>query len=187
MCHRSFTSKDRKPFHRGGVSTLKNEKYVIVAITVALTFLVVLSVQSYGSGWPGLTPRDSKSPMLDQSTSMKPSVMPAISTASKPSGTNVTVIGTVGTYTVAPTCRLSNPPCAIANTLIYYVNVNGRSYRLLFTNRTSVPEPLIGSNVVVTGLFVAPSAFRADQWTPLLYFFGDIHVQVITYFHTLPR
>lgn len=181
MLRPSFRRRYRKPHEPGVVAVLKNGKYVAVGVILALTLLIVLFVQSYESlSLYGA----SKNPVLDQS-SVNPSPAPVISTA-KPSGVNVSVIGKLGTITVAPACSLSYPPCAITNSVVYYMIVNGRNYRLIFTNTTKVPEPLVGSYVVVTGLFVTPSAYRADQYTPLLHFFGDIHVQVITYFHTLP-
>ena len=55
-------------------------------------------------------------------------------------GVNVTVLGTIKASTVAPACSLSNPPCTIPETSIYYVVVNGRNYRLVFSNTTELPN-----------------------------------------------
>lgn len=160
---------------------MKNEKYVAAGFILMLTLLVILSVQSFNALSLYET---SGNPILRQSL-MSPSPAPAFSSV-RPSGVNVSLIGKLGIITIAPVCSLSNPPCAITNSVLYYMVVNGRNYRLIFTNTTNVPEPLVGSYVVITGLFVTPSLYRADQYTPLLHFFGDIHVQVLTYFHTLP-
>jgi len=170
----------------GSASMMKNKKLLEAGIIIALVFLVILSLQSYQFRSPNLVAMESKNPMLDQSPSLSPNAAAASSTT-KPYGVNVTVLGTIGIYTVAPVCSLSNPPCAITSTEVYYVTVNGRGYRLVFPNATMVPQALVGSYVVVTGLFVTPSTYRADQYTPHLQFYGDIDVQVISYFHTLPH
>jgi len=159
----------------------------MVGIVVSLALSVVILFQLPDFGLSGSLQRVSQSPVLDQSKSVEADALSTISPLAKSLGVNVTVIGTVGTYTLAPACSLTTPPCAITETVVYYVTVNGRNYRLLFQNRTSVPDPLLGSYAVVTGLYVTPSLFRANDWTPVLSFYGDIYVQVITYFHTLPR
>jgi hypothetical protein len=104
-----------------------------------------------------------------------------------PNGYNVTVLGVIKASQVAPSCSLSNPPCAISPTSIYYVVVNGRNYRLIFQNDTQVPSNVGGTNVVVTGLYITPSTFNADQWTPSIVFFGDIYVYKVTFFLQLPH
>ena len=166
---------------------MKIEKFLMAGIVVTLALSVVILFQLPDFGLSGPFQRASQSPVLDQSKSVEADAPPAISPLAKPLGMNVTVIGTIGTYTLAPACSLTNPPCAITETVVYYVTVNGRNYRLLFQNRTLVPDPLLGSYAVVTGLYITPSTFRANDWTPVLDFYGDIYVQVITYFHTLPR
>lgn len=100
----------------------------------------------------------------------------------KNSGVNVTLVGVIGWSTVAPACSISNPPCTIVDTPIYYVIINGMNYRLILSNSTAPPE-VLGYRVIVTGLFVTPSAFDTSQWTPSIVFNGDIYVQSITYFH----
>jgi hypothetical protein len=94
---------------------------------------------------------------------------------------NVTVLGTLEVLTLAPTCGLAVNPCSSPETQIFYVVVNGRNYRLILSD--PIPAILAGSSVVVAGLFVTPSTFQADQWIPQLFFFGDIYVQGIWYYH----
>lgn len=163
-----------------GVQNLSKKRYVVVVFILGLALLGVLSVRSHDLRWLGGSAGESNHLMLDQS-------MFAVPMAPKPSGTNVSVIGVLGTYTIAPVCKLSNPPCAIRDTRVYYVTVNSRNYRLIFQNGTSIPEPFLGSLAVITGIYVTPSQFQADQYTPLLYFYGDIYVRVIAYIHTLPH
>ena len=103
-----------------------------------------------------------------------------------PHGYNVTVLGVMKASQVDPACALSTPPCAISPTSIYYVVVNGRNYRLIFSNNTFIPANVTGTNVVVTGAYVTPSTFNADQWTPSITFYGDIYVFKVTFFLKLP-
>ncbi len=99
-----------------------------------------------------------------------------------PTGVNVTVMGILRGSSVVPSCSLSNPPCAEVNTPIYYVVINGWNYRLIFPNSTEPPD-VMGQRVLVTGLFLTPSSYDTAQWTPSLYFYGDIYVQTIIYLH----
>jgi len=100
-------------------------------------------------------------------------------------GVNVTVLGVIKASTVAPACSLSNPPCTIPETSVYYVIVNARNYRLIFSNTTEPPD-VMSAHVIVTGLYITPSTFQASQWVPSLFFYGDIYVQKIVYFLRLP-
>jgi len=95
---------------------------------------------------------------------------------------NVTVRGTLKVLTLAPTCRLAANPCSIPDTQIFYIVVNGRNYRLISSGTVQIPASLAGSSIGVTGLFVTPSTFQADQWTSRPFFFGDIYVQVVWYY-----
>jgi hypothetical protein len=183
----AFVRKGREPFHSGCASALKIVKFVMVGAVVALALTVVILFQLPDFGLSSTLIKKSQSSILDQSGSVGAGGISASPPLAKLLGVNVTVIGTIGTYTVSPACSLATPPCAITESVVYYVTVNGRNYRLLFQNRTSVPDPLLGSLAVVTGLYVTPSTFKANDWTPVLSFYGDIYVQVITYFHTLPR
>jgi len=99
-----------------------------------------------------------------------------------PINKNVTVAGTMTSSIVSPTCALSTPPCAIADSPLYYITVNGWNYRLIFPNSTKLP--LNHANIMVTGVFVTPSAYQASQWMPQMYFRGDIYV--ITYSYVSP-
>ena len=101
------------------------------------------------------------------------------------SGVNVTVMGILKAAVVSPACTLSNPPCSILGKSIYYVVVNGRNYRLIFLNSSVRPDQVIGYYLGITGLYVTPSSFNPTQWTPPIYFYGDIYVQV--YFFVYPH
>jgi len=96
---------------------------------------------------------------------------------------NVTVLGTLRSLTLAPTCSLATNPCSNPETQVFYVVVNGRNYRLMLSDKMEIPMSLDGSRVVVSGLFITPSTFQADQWAPPLFFFGDIYVRVIWFYH----
>jgi len=99
-----------------------------------------------------------------------------------PINKNVTIAGTMTSSVLAPVCSLASPPCAVANSPLYYITVNGWDYRLIFSNSTKLP--LNHSNIMVTGVYVTPSTFQANQWTPQMYFKGDIYV--ITYSYVSP-
>ena len=96
-----------------------------------------------------------------------------------PINKNVTIAGTMTASFVAPTCSLSAPPCAIANSPLYYLSVNGWNYRLIFPSSTKLP--LNHAQISVTGVYVTPSTYQASQWTPQMYFRGDIYVTSYTY------
>jgi len=98
-----------------------------------------------------------------------------------PINKNVTIVGTMTSSVVSPTCALAEPPCAIANSPLYYVTVNGWNYRLIFPNSTKLPLPLNHSQISVTGIYVTPSTYQANQWSPQMYFRGDIYVTSYTY------
>ena len=157
-------------------------RYVIVAIVIfVLTIFVVPYYHSINLQSPIVS--EQNQPALSPSES-NPSLSPPAKT---PGPINVTVIGVMRTSILAPTCSLYNPPCAIPDTSIYYIVVNGRNYRLLFQNSTLVPNNVTGSNAVVTGLYVTPSTYNADQWTPIMSFYGDIYVQKVSFFLILPQ
>lgn len=99
-----------------------------------------------------------------------------------PINKNVTVAGTMTSAIVSPTCSLATPPCAIADSPLYYITVNGWNYRLIFSNSTKLP--LNHANIMVTGVFVTPSTYQASNWMPEIYFRGDIYV--ITYSYVSP-
>jgi hypothetical protein len=99
-----------------------------------------------------------------------------------PINKNVTVVGTMTSSIVAPVCSLSNPPCAISDSPLYYVTVNGWNYRLIFSNSTKIP--LNHAKITVTGVYVTPSTYQSNQWTPQISFHGDIYV--ITYSYVSP-
>jgi hypothetical protein len=161
---------------------MRRERYVIVAIVIiALTIVTVPYYHAFD--FRSSTAVSQNQPAL--SPPMVPN--PSYGLGAKLPGVNVTVLGVMKASVVAPTCSLSNPPCAILDTSIYYVVVNGRNYRLIFQNSTSIPVNVTGSNVVITGLYVTPSTFNADQWTPAISFYGDIYVQKVNFFLILPQ
>lgn len=141
-----------------------------IIVLVAVAFLIVASVYTYNY----VGSKNSK--LIDHALS-------SASIGIQPVGENVTVIGTLKVLTLAPSCSLLATPCTNPETQILYIVVNGRNYRLILSPIADLPEVLSGSHVVVSGLFVTPSAFQVDQWTPSLRFFGDIYVQVIWYAH----
>jgi hypothetical protein len=155
------------------------EKYLVSAfVIIAFTVVAFPYYQAYNLQLSTTDQKPASSPLPMQAS-------PSFS--ARPSGVNVTILGVMKASVVAPTCSLSNPPCAISPTSIYYVVVNGRNYRLIFPNSTSVPGSVMGSNVVITGLYITPSTFNVDEWTPSLSFYGDIYVQKVTYFLQLPH
>lgn len=160
-------------------------EYVSGGVVLAVVLMVIVTIQPYGypSSSPIIRPFGNLS---SQSPMMAPNPLMSGPNTARPQGMNVSVIGTIKTYKVAPVCSLSNPPCAIFNTVLYYVVVNGRDYRLIFPNGTQ-SLPSIGSYVVVTGLYITPSTYQASQYTPYLQFYGDIVVTVISYFQDFPR
>jgi len=99
-----------------------------------------------------------------------------------PVNQNVTIAGALTAETVAPTCALNNPPCAMVAGSLYYITVNGVNYRLIFP--ASMKLPLPGAQILVTGVYVTPSAYQATQWTPQVSFRGDIYV--IKYSYVFP-
>lgn len=160
---------------------MTREKYAIAAIViVALTIVAVPYYNAYELRT--FTPVDQTPPASSPAFNPRPNDNPF----PNPHGYNVTVLGVMKSSQVAPACALSNPPCAISPTSIYYVVVNGRNYRLLFANDTFIPANVTGTNVVVTGAYVTPSTFNASQWTPAISFYGDIYVYKVTFFLKLP-
>ena len=156
---------------------MKNRKHVKSAISlVAVAFLVMAAVYSYNS-------------VVPNNSMAKPHILAApppsvgVGGGIQPIHENVTVLGTLKVLTLAPTCSLAVNPCSNPETQIFYVVVNGRNYRMILSDKVRVPASLAGSSVVVSGLFVTPSAFQADQWVPPLFFFGDIYVRVIWYYN----
>ena len=158
---------------------MSRERYVVAAIVIiALTIVAVPFYNAYELRTSSISQNSlASSPSFNPNNNAFPQ---------DPNGYNVTVLGVIKASQLAPVCSLSNPPCAISPTSLYYVVVNGRNYRLIFQNGTSVPGNVTGTNVVVTGLYITPSAFNADQWTPSIVFYGDIYAYKVTFFLKLP-
>lgn len=156
---------------------MKTRKHVKSAISlVAVAFLIMAAVYSYNS-------------VVPNNSMAKPHILAApppsvgVGGGIQPIHQNVTVLGTLKVLTLAPTCSLAVNPCSSPATQIFYVVVNGRNYRLILSERVQIPASLAGSSVVISGLFVTPSTFQADQWVPPLFFFGDIYVRTIWFYN----
>ena len=148
---------------------MRPTKYVLAAIVVIALMVVAFQVSSIHSTTKPLT------------LSFAPGATGGVNYPN-PINKNVTVTGTMTSSIVSPACSLSTPPCAISNSPLYYITVNGWNYRLIFPNSTKLP--LNHANIMVTGVFVTPSTYQASQWTPQIYFRGDIYV--ITYSYVSP-
>jgi len=154
---------------------MTKERFVAAAIVIiALSIVAIPYYNAYEL-------RNRNPPVASPSFNPNDSSFPP-----NPYGYNVTVLGVMKASQIDPACALSNPPCAISPTSIYYVVVNGRNYRLIFSNETSIPANVTGTNVVVTGEYVTPSSYNAAQWTPSITFYGDIYVYKVTFFLKLP-
>ena len=161
--------------YTNGDQIMTKEKYVAAAIVIiALSIVAIPYYNAYEL-------RNRSSPAASPSFNPNDNSFPP-----NPYGYNVTVLGVMKASQVAPACALSNPPCAISPTSVYYVVVNGRNYRLIFSNDTFVPGNVTGTNVVITGEYVTPTSFNAAQWTPSITFYGDIYVYKVTFFLKLP-
>jgi len=158
-----------------GDRIMTKERFVAAAIVIiALSIVAIPYYNAYEL-------RNRNPPVASPSFNPNDSSFPP-----NPYGYNVTVLGVMKASQIDPACALSNPPCAISPTSIYYVVVNGRNYRLIFSNETSIPANVTGTNVVVTGEYVTPSSYNAAQWTPSITFYGDIYVYKVTFFLKLP-
>lgn len=120
----------------------------------------------------------------DQSALAPEAVTEKIHYPNPKDGMNVTMLGVLQIVPIAPVC---SPSCAIQASTISYIIVNGRNYRLVFSDSVNVPQANAnGWKAVVTGSFITPSNYQANEWTPPLTFFGDIYVKNITYYRTQP-
>ena len=100
-------------------------------------------------------------------------------------GLNATVVGTVHEISLAPVCSMSNPPCAVPNSVIFYLTTNGHTYRLLFVNGDPVTAltPYVGRQVVANGLVVVPSLVSSQWALPApLSFNGDFYIRSILFY-----
>ena len=149
-------------------SNVRNSKYVLAA--VAIISIMALAFYAY--------PTQNKAPTVTSAFAPGPSDI----SYPNPIAQNVTVMGSMTASIVSPACALSSPPCAISDSPLYYITVGGWNYRLIFPNSTKIP--LNHARIVVTGIFVTPSTYKADQWLPQMYFRGDIYV--ITYSYVSP-
>jgi len=133
-----------------------------------LLLLAVITVSYYGSNY-----------FIHTGVMQSPSLLQSGPTYPNPGFPNVTEIGMMRSLTVSPACSLNNPPCAISTAPLYYITVNGANYRLIFPNSMALPKN--GAHIIVTGRYVTPSTYKAEQWMPALVFRGDIYVQTYSY------
>lgn len=152
---------------------MKRAKFILVAVlAIALT---AVAFQAYS---------------LDSRTTATSTLFssPAPSSGSgggnypNPANPNITFTGVLTSTMVSPTCALNNPPCAMSAGALYYVTVNGANYRLIFP--ASMKLPIKGLHIMVTGTYVTPSTYHANEWTPMLSFAGDVYV--ISYVYVFP-
>jgi hypothetical protein len=151
----------------------RHAKYAVAIMAVA--FVVMAAAYSYNLA----TPKQAAA-RPEVVGALPPSI--GVGGGVQPRYQNVSVIGTLKVLRLAPACSLQIKPCSTPASQIFYVVVNGRNYRLIPPFSMNIPESLTGSSVVVSGLYVTPSTFQADQWVPPLFFFGDIYVRTIWYF-----
>jgi hypothetical protein len=148
---------------------VKRARYILASVLVIALIAVAIAIYSSNS--------------VAKQTLSSPSFGIALASASinypNPIARNVTVTGVMTASVVAPACQLANPPCAIADSSLYYITVNGANYRLIFPNSTQ--PPLNHANIIVTGVFVTPSTYQSNLWNPQMQFRGDIYV--ISYYY----
>ena len=174
---------------------MSKRKYWSVVLILLAILVAIPSVRSYELPNATATSKESTRAAIELDTpdsgfTLKMSSSDCVPGKCQPQGDapkNVTVLGVLVFSSISPSCSLSTPPCAIDNSWIYYVIVNGRNYHLIFSNTTSVPQNVNGWNVIVTGSYITPSTFNAHNWTPDLNFQGDIYVHRISYYRTLPH
>jgi hypothetical protein len=149
---------------------VKRAKYILGAVLVIALTAVAFQIYSSNS-------------VANQALS-SPSFGPGLAGIDYPNPIhqNVTLTGVMTGSVVSPACRLSSPPCAIADSPLYYITVNGQYYRLIFPNSTKAP--LNHAHIEVTGVFVTPSTYQSSLWDPPIYFRGDIYV--LSYYYVYP-
>ena len=115
---------------------------------------------------------------LVSSLASSPSFSPPI--YSNATNQTLTLSGPITATVVSPMCALySNPPCALSIGTLYYITIDGVNYRLIFP--ASIKPPTNGLGIIVTGNYVTPSTYQSNQYTPALYFRGDIYVVSYSY------
>jgi len=139
-----------------------------ILATILAIGLIILIFQAYS-----FTSRTTSSP----TTAFAPG--PQDISYPNPINQNVTVYGVMTAAVVSPACAFTAPRCAVADAPLYYINSNGWNYRLIFPNNTKIP--LNHSRIIVTGIYVTPSAYKASDWLPQMYFRGDIYVVTYSY------
>jgi hypothetical protein len=149
---------------------MKRARFILVAVLAIAS--IVVAFQAYfvnSTTTPALSFAPSSSGKISYPNPVNP---------------NVTLTGPLTSTVVSPTCVLSSHPCAISGGTLYYITVNGVNYRLIFP--ASMKLPISGLHIMVTGTYVTPSTYQSSQWTPELYFGGDVYVMSYSYVFTYP-
>jgi hypothetical protein len=147
---------------------MKRAKFLLIAVPAIA--LIIVAFQAYS---------------LDSRTTPTSTLFSSPSPGSgggnypNPVNPNVTFTGVLTSTVVSPTCALSNPPCAMSAGTLYYITVNGLNYRLIFP--ASMKLAINGVHIMVTGTYVTPSTYHSNQWTPQLFFAGDVYVMSYSY------
>ena len=147
---------------------MKRARFILVAVLAIAS--IVVAFQAYfvnSTTTPALSFAPSSSGKISYPNPVNP---------------NVTLTALLTSTMVSPTCALSSHPCAMSGGALYYITVNGVNYRLIFP--VSMKLPINGLRIMVTGTYVTPSTYQSSQWTPELYFGGDIYV--ISYSYVSP-
>jgi hypothetical protein len=153
---------------------MKRTRYILAAILVIAFIAAASAVAIYSS--------NSVAKQTLSSPAFGPGLESSVPNYPNPIHQNVTLTGVMTSSVVSPACALANPPCAIAASSLYYITVNGRDYRLIFSNSTQLP--MNHARISVTGVFVTPSSYKSNLWDPEMTFQGDIYV--ISYYYLSP-
>jgi hypothetical protein len=158
-------------------------KFIVTAFLLSAV-IVVLFASAFQTSVQGVPEQVNSNLVLGGLPGTKPAMQFA-ATYTGMTGLNATVVGTVHEISLSPVCSTSNPPCAVPNSVIFYLTTNGHTYRLLFVNGNPVSAltPYTGKQVVANGLVVVPSSI-ASQWAlpPPLAFDGDFYIRSILFY-----
>ncbi|HMK82972.1 MAG TPA: hypothetical protein VK503_04590 [Candidatus Bathyarchaeia archaeon] len=129
---------------------MKDTRILSLAVVLILvTLIAVPAVQLYGFQKSVSSAASAAAPPMPAG--------PGIPYPNPKDGMNVTVLGIIEITTIAPVC---SPSCAIQSSTISYLNVNGRNYRLLFSNSTTLQANVNGWNAVSLEPFTRHQTFN---------------------------
>ena len=161
-------------------------KFIVTAFLLSAV-VMVLFASAYQTSVQGV-PEQGNSNLVLGGGGMPGTKLPTMqfaATYTAMTGLNATVVGTVHEISLAPVCSMSNPPCAVPNSVIFYLTTNGHTYRLLFVNGNPISAltPYVGRQVVANGLVVVPSLI-ASQWAlpAPLSFDGDFYIRSVLFY-----